>query len=932
MSKPRTRSLSFALAFATAVAGPARAQAPAPASATLGKPPVAKAATKVTSVEGITEYRLDNGLQVLFFPDQSKATVTVNLTVFVGSRHEGLGESGMAHLLEHMLFKGTPTHPDVWKLLQEHGAQFNGTTWFDRTNYYETMPATPENLEFGIKLEADRLVNSTIAGDALAKEFSVVRNEFEMGENNPAGVLEDKMLSVAYQWHNYGKTVIGSRSDIERVPVENLRGFYRKHYQPDNAMLVVAGKYDEKRAMELVMSSFGKLPRPARKLEKTWTVEPVQDGERTITLRRTGDVAVVAVLYHASAGADPDWVAADAITDILTAKPSGRLYKALVEKGLASELFGYVYPTADPGIIYVGAKVRAGGSPDKVRDILIKTVEAVANAKIDASELERWRTRSLKEYELQLTDTGRVGVALSDWAAMGDWRLFFLTRDRCKTVQIDDLARVAKKFLKESNRTVGTFIPTKSPDRAPLTETPDVVAVMKDFKGGAAAAEGETFVATTETLDARTTRSTLPGGIKLALLPKKTKGGAVRVALVLRFGGEKALRGRIPAAGLLPQLLLRGSKKHSFQQLKDEFDRLKADVSFGGGRSPGGNPGVVTVRIKTVHDNLAAVLSLVAEVLREPAFPAPEFETMRKEMLSKLEEQLQDPTANAMSTIFQKVYPWPKDDVRHVASIKESIDDLKSLKLADAAKLHKDLWGASHAQIAVVGDFDPVVVKAQIDKDLGSWKSPKPYERIARVYKETAPSAEDLNTPDKENAFVGVGHAVALKDDDPDYPAAVMVNFVLGGSAGSRLLNRLRQKDGLSYGAFSGLSGHPLDKSGMFYAGAICAPQNADKAMAALLHEIDKLRGSGVTDKELADAKKAYAQTWNARVVEEEFQTMELTQGLYLGRTFDYYKKLNEKIDKLTVADVNAAARKFIQPDKLAKVRAGDLAKAKAKS
>ena len=260
MSKPRTRSLSFTLAFATAVAGPARAQAPAPA---------AKMPVKISSVEGITEYRLDNGLQVLFFPDQSKATVTVNLTAFVGSRHEGLGESGMAHLLEHMLFKGTPTHPDVWKLLQEHGAQFNGTTWFDRTNYYETMPATPENLEFGIRLEADRLVNSTIAGDQLAKEFSVVRNEFEMGENNPAGVLEDKMLSVAYQWHNYGKTVIGSRSDIERVPVENLRGFYRKHYQFDNVMLVVAGKYDEKRAMELVMASFGKLPRPTRKLEKT---------------------------------------------------------------------------------------------------------------------------------------------------------------------------------------------------------------------------------------------------------------------------------------------------------------------------------------------------------------------------------------------------------------------------------------------------------------------------------------------------------------------------------------------------------------------------------------------------------------------------------------------------------------------------------------
>jgi zinc protease len=308
------------------------------------KSPKTPRLTKVTSVEGITEYRLDNGLRLLLFPDQSKPTVLVNITYLVGSRFEGYGETGMAHLLEHMLFKGTPSRPDIWKLLQNHGANFNGTTWWDRTNYFEEMPSSAENLDFALALEADRMVNSKIAKQDLAKEFSVVRNEFEKVENSPDIVLEDKMMAAAYQWHNYGKSTIGSRSDIEKVPVENLRAFYKRYYQPDNAILIVAGRFDEKRALELVSKYFGAIPRPTRKLPPTWTVEPVQDGERQVVLRRTGDVPIVALIYHGVAGADPDKVAEDAIVDILTNKPSGRLYKALVDKGIASMVSGVAYP------------------------------------------------------------------------------------------------------------------------------------------------------------------------------------------------------------------------------------------------------------------------------------------------------------------------------------------------------------------------------------------------------------------------------------------------------------------------------------------------------------------------------------------------------------------------------------------------------------
>lgn len=884
---------------------------------------------KVLTVEGITEYRLGNGLKVLLFPDASKPTVTVNVTYIVGSRHEGYGETGMAHLLEHMLFKGTPRIPNVWKALEDHGAKFNGTTWWDRTNYYEELPASPENLEFALRLEADRMVNSKIAEDDLKKEFSVVRNEFEMGENNPTDVLEEKMLAAAFQWHNYGKTTIGSRSDIERVPVDNLRAFYRRYYQPDNAILIVAGKFDERQTHALITKYFAPIPRPARKLMGTWTEEPVQDGERAVTLRRTGDVAVVSLMFHGVAGPDPDWLGQDAITDILTNKPSGRLYKVLVDKGLASEVYGNVYPTAEPGVILLGAKVRPGGSPDKVREVMIRTIEALAKGKPAATsaEVERWRTKTLKEFELAMTDTSRLGVALSDWAAMGDWRLFFLTRDRAKSVTAADVQRVAGAYLKDSNRTVGMFLPTKNPDLSPAGKTLDVAAMLKAFKGSAGVQQGEAFVATTDNVDKRTNRTVLAGGLNLGLLPKKNKGGAVHLVLTLRYGDEKELKGKSAAAYVLPQMTMRGTKRRSYQQIKDEFDRLKAEVSFGGGRFAAPAPGVAVVRIKTVRDSLPAVLGLLSEVLREPAFPKAQFETLRKEILAKLEEQLQDPMANAFTTLFQRVSPWPRDDVRYIPSIKENVDRIKKLSVADLAKLHKRLWGASAAQLAIVGDFDPSATKTLVEKELGAWKSPKPYERVTQPYREGQTGEEAIDTPNKEMALVAVGHPLELRDDDPEYPALVMVDYLLGGSGGSRLLVRLRQQEGISYGAFSGINARAQDRSGHFFAAALCAPQNADKAMASIAEEIGKMLKDGIGEKELADAKKSYALGFENKLAEDDFVAGELAKGLYLGRTFEYWKTVNDRIQKLTVADVNAAARKYVQPAKLVKIKAGDLSK-----
>ena len=600
----------------------------------------------VTSVEGITEYRLPNGLTVLLFPDPSKQTITVNMTYLVGSRLENYGETGMAHLLEHMVFKGTPKHPNIPSELTSHGARPNGSTSFDRTNYFETFAASDENLNWALDLESDRMINSYIARKDLDSEFSVVRNEFESGENNPLRVLLDKMLASSFQWHNYGKTTIGARSDIENVPIDRLQAFYRRYYQPDNAVLLVAGKFDEAKTLELVNKYYSPIPKPTRELPPNYTVEPTQDGEREVTVRRVGDTQWVGAGYHIPAGAHPDFAAIEILTQVLSDAPSGRLYKALVETKKASSVLGFNFELKEPGFGLFGAEVRKENSLDEARDILTKTIEGLAANPPTKEEVDRAKTSILKNIELTLNSSDRVGLAMSEYAAQGDWRLYFLYRDRIRKVTPEDVKRVAATYLKQSNRTTGMFIPTEKPDRAeiPSIKDSDVAAVLKDYKGDAVMAQGEVFDPSPANVESRVKRSKI-GGLDMALLSKVNRGKAVVANFIFRFGDEKSLMNTSDAASFAGQILQRGTTKHTRQQISDEFDRLKARVGVFGG------PTSASVSIETTRENLPAVFRLVAEILREPAFPQSEFDLLKQETLTQIESQKSEPTSIAITEL-----------------------------------------------------------------------------------------------------------------------------------------------------------------------------------------------------------------------------------------------------------------------------------------
>ena len=539
---------------------------------------------KVTSIEGVTEYAFPNGLHVLLFPDNSKPKITVNVVYLVGSRNEGYGETGMAHLLEHMTFKSAADGRELFKDLTDRaGGNFNGETSFDQTMYFETFNASEENLRWALGLETDRMANMTMAKKDLDTEMTVVRNEMESGENSPLNVLNERVMAAAFNFHNYGKTVIGARTDVERVPIASLAAFYHKYYQPDDADLIIAGQIDETKTLAMVAQTLGAVPKPTRVLTQPYTVEPTQEGERFVTLRRVGDIQGIMAAYHIPAALHPDMAPLEVMSQILGAPQTGRLYKALVDTKKTVSASMDAQDDHDPSVAMAFAQLKPDQSIDEAREILLKTVEGMGDTPPTQEEVDRAKARILKNIDLALTNSQNMAMQLGGYAGDGDWRSFYLMRDELSKVTPADVTRVAKTYLKSSNRTMGEFIPTAAPDRAEIPVTPDPAARFKDYHGGAVIQQGEVFDFTPQNIEARVVRATLPNGLKLVMFPKKTRGGTVTASINVRFGDEKSLFGKSTAGTMAGALLMRGTTTKNRQQIQDETDKLKAQISVSGG-------------------------------------------------------------------------------------------------------------------------------------------------------------------------------------------------------------------------------------------------------------------------------------------------------------------------------------------------------------
>jgi zinc protease len=878
--------------------------------------------SSVRAVEGVNEYKLPNGLQVLLVPDASKPTTTVNVTYRVGSRHENYGQTGMAHLLEHLLFKGSPKHPNVWGEFNKRGLRANGTTWFDRTNFFASFAANEDNLRWYLAWQADAMRNSFIARKDLDTEMTVVRNEMEMGENEPGRVLFEKTLATMYQWHNYGKSTIGARTDVEGVDIAQLKAFYLKHYRPDNATLIVSGKFDPNQVLAWVSQYFGVIQVKEPLPTPQYTLDPVQDGERAVTLRRVGGTPLLYAGYHIMPGAHPDYAAIELLSFILADNPSGRLHRQLTEKQQAAEVFGFAQALVDPGFLMLGAQLSPAQDPDQAAKALLSVVESVQKSPIEAAELARAKAKWLKNWDMGFADPQQVGVDLSEAVAQGDWRLYFALRDRIKAITLPDVQRVANQVLVPANRTLGQYVPTANPSRAPTPARVDLSQVMSSFKPQQAAASVEAFDASPANIQSRTLRSQLPPGVRVALLPKGSRGQAVKATLVLHFGNETDLRGWGQAPAALAALLDKGTEGMTRQQVQDRLDELQADVSFSAGL------GQLRVDMEAKRDTLPKVIALVGQLLRHASLPVEVLEETRQQALAALEEQHKEPGAVLGNAIARHASPYPKGDVRYVHTFEETAAEWRAINIARVREFHQRFLSAAKAEFAAVGDFDVADVRLAVGDALQGWGSSSPFTRVPDPWHSVKPWRVELPTPDKQNAVMNVLLSLPLNDQHPDYPALMLANHLFGAGGNSRLWNRIREKEGLSYNVYSAVQWNAWEPHSRWEVEAIFAPENRAKVEQAFQEELKRALADGFTAAELESGRKGLLNFRQLARAQDGRLASTWVSLLYLDRPFTEAERIDQALSQVSLAKVNDVLRKYLKPDQLVVGFAGDFKQA----
>ncbi|WP_371188868.1 M16 family metallopeptidase [Thalassotalea maritima] len=883
--------------------------------------------TYVRSVEGIEEYTLENGLKVLLYPDAAQPKTLVNITYRVGSVHENYGETGMAHLLEHMLFKGSTNYPSIDTEFKKRGMATNATTWLDRTNYFEVFDANEDSLAWALGMEADRMVNATFTEQQLQSEMTVVRNEMERNENNAIRMLLARMSSLAYLWHNYGNSTIGARSDVENFPFQRLREFYKTHYRPDNAVLTVAGRFDKQKTIALIEKQFGAIAKPEQPIQALYTVEPTQDGEREVNLRRVGDLPYVGLAYHIPSGLHPDAAAIQVLEEIMGDYTRGRLQKSLVESGVASMAFNMSFMLKDSSQYFLIAQGEKGKDTAAIENALIELIENIKTQPISEEEVKLAKLKLAKQAEQAMRDVTKVGMQLSEYIAKGDYRHAFYFRDLIEKVTPEQVQAVAEKYFVASNRTLGRFIPTDKPVRAEIPAAPNLDNVLKDYKGKEVAAQGEIYDNTVSNIKARLVQKQWPVGTKVNVYPKKLRGDEVVISMHFPAGSAQSLHNQGTAIGFVGNLLKLGNERYTKEQIATRLDQLKSSINIGT------SAGETNISITTDKQNMAETVTFLGELLATPTFPEKELEVLQRSAIAGIEAQRNDPRSIAANMYRKTLYNYPAGHPKAYLDLDQQIVNTKAVTSEQLQSLFKSHFNVNNGHITVVGDVDADAVSNQLESVLAGYVNDTPWQKMPTDLKNVAGTMLKTETPDKANAQLFVINPLNMTRQDDDYVALQIANTIFGGDPfTSRIGARIRVKEGYSYSVGAGMQLDMVDPQGIFYAIAIAAPENMDAVITAYKEEVAKVVADGFTDEELERAVQGFIANRKRAWASDKAIAGVINDASFTGTDLDYYDAQIAKVKTLTKQEVQRVFVQYIGNMDFNYFVAGDFAKVKANS
>ncbi|MBE8723345.1 M16 family metallopeptidase [Flavobacterium hungaricum] len=899
---------------------------------------------KIKELGGIEEYLYQpNGMNILLLQDNASPVATVQIVYRVGSKNEVIGNTGSTHLLEHLMFKGTASFNKkngntITDVLQNTGAQLNATTWYDRTNYFETLPS--DKIGLALQIEADRMRNSLLLKEDKEAEMTVVRNEFERGENDPNSLLDKEIWASAYIAHPYHHSTIGWKSDIEKAPIEVLRNFYNTYYWPDNATLTIIGDFKKENVFALIETYFGKITKAPNPMPQPYTEEPQQYGPRKIVVKKPGELGVINKAYKIPGALHEDLPALNILGEIIGSGPSAILNKTFVDTRLGIYAYANATNFKEVGLFTIGV-----GFPttSKHEDIDAKINEVVAKIQkegVTQDEINRVVAEISTQTILSRDGSGVIASGLNEAIASGDWTDYVTGVDRLKKVTPADVLRVAQKYLVEDQSTTGYFIPKQSgeskaqdqadanhfmPENGPFyyrdsnhnhNEEPSgnlIAAHTAILNENKMEAESDLLIEKSASAFKREKIA----GIDVVSVKTAAKD-FVTVAASISAGNfaNETKNAIIPS--LTASMLSKGTTLNDKFKFSQKLQKLGVKLNVSASTTK------INIGFKCLKKDLDEVVSLLAEELRNPLFDAKEFENLKQQYTGNTQQSLNDPGERGSIALSQAIYP--KGNPNYDLSVETNLENIKNATLDEVKAFHKKYFGPASMHLVIVGDTEGANLNACLKKHFKNWTGGVAenlkFEEAVKANSKT----EVITIPEKPSAELFIGQYTGLKRADADYIPFYIANYTLGAGFAGRLMQTVRDNDGLTYSISSGIGGN-IQTGGYWFVNASFNPNLFQKGLDATMVQVDKWVKDGITAQELENKKSNLIGSFKVGMSTTAGMSRTILSFIERGLEPDYIQQYPKDIEKVTLQQVNNAVKKYIQLDKMIIIKAGSLDK-----
>nr|WP_174506244.1 pitrilysin family protein [Acinetobacter sp. Marseille-Q1620] len=886
----------------------------------------------VKNQQNIEEYKLDNGFRVILAPNDRENKVFVNTVYFTGSLNDPQGKGGLAHLLEHLAFKGTQDvkGDEFQRRLDQYTLMTNASTDYYSTKYTNIVRPEKTALDQIIYLESQRMDKLVLQEKFVPSEINIVMREREVRMDQPFAVLMDQMWKAAYGNKSLGRLPIGDLNELKSIKMDELNKFYRAWYAPNNAVMVVAGKFNKADVLKAIDENFS--PIPARAIPEQAKV-PLLDSSniklRNFMVQKGSDLAKFHIYMN---GKNEKIQPALALSPYLyTLQPSGHLYKSMVETGIATNVEATTWLNPDFNLVFMGAIYSPTNDSNKIESALISGVEN--NAEFNQTELSRVKNLVKNAADSMLSNSVAVGSMLSEYVVSnkGDWGQYFKDQQAIQSLSVSDTNKTLKEFLTPAHRFSGDIKPTpedqkkamqmqKDPaQKKTLDQTVEQPEPLKDpsvYKK-----EVAEYLATSKTyLDAtekKIQRGSFKNGMQYALFPTQTRDNKTYATLTVDFGTVDSLFNQSEILDLTAYLLLRASEQYSLQDIADK------SIDAGGLATATADGNGMTIQIVAKKEKFEDFFKYIIEVMKNPKFEQSQFDLIKSQSLGDLDRPYTEPDVVAAMTMARLLETYKQGDLRHHFEPEYAKTQLKAATTDQVKALYKKFFAMNHAEIAITGDYDAKNMQKLLKKEFANWNGHQPYQRITSEFVKYPGQKVHALSEQREFGNYSSILTIPVGVDNKDAAALVIFNYILGDSQlSSRLGQELREKNALVYGFNSDIDLDAYQESGAL---KIEANYTAGKSaqVSEVVHKVlNELLAKGVTEQEVEAAKASIMKQRVTSLEDERVIHRMLNSQLDRNKNMSSRAQRDLEFAKLSKADVDAVIKKYIQPERLVEVAA----------